>query len=231
MVTAVEANLGAPVPYLDRLTQATQAIVVTTPDWDSVDGTLLRFEKHDGQWLSVGDKFPVVVGKSGLGWDALVPPTDTNSPVKKEGDGRSPAGIFAITELGGFNSSRPNARILYFPITENTECVDDVKSRSYNKVTNRIATSDWDSSEKMRTIDVYRLMAIVDYNDRKLPGAGSCIFLHIWSGPGRGTAGCTAMQEKDLQDIADWLDAKQHPVVVQFPAPVYQRLRKLWQLP
>jgi D-alanyl-D-alanine dipeptidase len=83
----------------------------------------------------------------------------------------------------------------------------------------------------MRTIDVYRLMAVVDYNDRKVPGAGSCIFLHIWSGPGKGTAGCTAMDEKNLQILADWLDENKHPVLIQFPASTYQLLRNSWQLP
>jgi L,D-peptidoglycan transpeptidase YkuD (ErfK/YbiS/YcfS/YnhG family) len=83
----------------------------------------------------------------------------------------------------------------------------------------------------MRTIDVYRLMAVVDYNDRKVSGAGSCIFLHIWSGPGKGTAGCTAMDEKNLQILADWLDENKHPVLIQFPASTYQLLRNSWQLP
>jgi D-alanyl-D-alanine dipeptidase len=227
------SEFKVPVAYRDRLSKATQAVVVSTPDWNNVDGTLVRFEKHNGQWRQIGEKTPVVVGKSGLGWDALVAPVDAASTTKREGDGRSPAGIFAISELGGFDSSRSLTKMSYRQITESTECVDDVKSRSYNKVTDRNAkpSPDWDSSEKMRTIDVYRLMAVVDYNDRKVPGAGSCIFLHIWSGPGKGTAGCTAMDEKNLQILADWLDENKHPVLIQFPASTYQLLRNSWQLP
>jgi D-alanyl-D-alanine dipeptidase len=222
-----------PAVYRDRLSHASQAIVVTTSDWNSVNGSLVRFEQHNGRWQQVGDKFPIVVGKSGLGWDALVPPTDSTSPMKEEGDGRSPAGIFVISELGGFAPPRPDSRMPYVQITENTECVDDVKSSSYNKVTDRSATPhpDWDSAEKMRTIDVYRLLGVVDYNDHKVPGAGSCIFLHIWGGPGNGTAGCTAMDEMNLQDLANWLDADKHPVLIQFPGPTYRLLRNSWQLP
>jgi len=63
------------------------------------------------------------------------------------------------------------------------------------------------------------------------PGAGSCIFLHIWRGPDAGTAGCTAMAEPALLDTIRWLDADKSPVLVQLPVAEYRRLKAVWTLP
>jgi D-alanyl-D-alanine dipeptidase len=227
------ATLPVPEPYRDILANAQQAVLVTTPGWNNVDGTLQRFEKKDGHWERDGEKVPIVVGKSGFGWDGITePPPASAQPIKKEGDGRSPAGIFKITELFGFQSSL-DSKVPYRPLTESVECVDDASSQSYNQIVDRkeIPNPDWNSSEKMRTIDVYKVGAVVDYNSPKVPRAGSCIFLHIWKGPGHGTAGCTAMEENHVQEIIQWLDEKRQPILIQLPQPMYDRVREIWQLP
>jgi D-alanyl-D-alanine dipeptidase len=222
-----------PEPYRDLLAETQQLLVVTTPGWNNVDGTLRRFEKQDGRWQPVGDSIPIVVGKSGLGWDGITDrPASTTPPVKKEGDGRSPAGIFKITDLFGFAPSH-NGKLPYTSLTDSTECVDDASSLAYNQIVDRkqIPSPDWNSSEKMRTIDGYKLGAVLDYNSPKVPGAGSCIFLHIWNGPGHGTAGCTAMDESHVEELTAWLDQSKRPILVQLPAPFYQSVRQAWQLP
>ena len=227
------ATTPLPEPYHDILANAQQALVVTVPGWNSVDGSMRRFEKQDGKWQEVGEKFPIVVGKSGLGWDAIAePPSASGQPMKKEGDGRSPAGIFKITELFGFEPSL-QAGMPYHPLTEYTECVDDASSQSYNQIVDlkEIPHPDWNSSEKMRTVDVYRIGAVVDYNSPKVPDAGSCIFLHIWKGPGHGTAGCTAIEEDHVKELSTWLDGKKQPVLIQLPQPMYDRVHDSWQLP
>jgi zinc D-Ala-D-Ala dipeptidase len=229
-----ETLVSVPQPYRDSLDKSQQAAVVTTSGWDAVDGELIRFEKQDGKWTQVGDKIPVVVGKNGLAWDGTMELQSTRTdPVKREGDGRSPAGIFTLSQIFGFQTAAPDLKMAYLPLTEYSECVDDPNSQSYNKLVNRqqMPNPDWNSSEKMRTIDQYRLGVVVGYNDMAVPGSGSCIFLHIWNGTGKGTAGCTAMDESKLSDLAQWLDSTKYPVLIQFPAPVYQHLRGSWQLP
>src|ERR1044071_1693860 len=69
-----------------------QLVVVTTPAWDSVQGTLRRFERKGakGSWTQTGEAFPVVVGRSGLGWGAGLIETEGAGPSKREGDGRAP---------------------------------------------------------------------------------------------------------------------------------------------
>jgi hypothetical protein len=64
-----------------------------------------------------------------------------------------------------------------------------------------------------------------------VPSAGSCVFMHIWSGPGKGTAGCTAIAEMELESILAWLDPSRLPLLVQLPRAQYHRLRNLWHLP
>jgi D-alanyl-D-alanine dipeptidase len=223
----------APAAYLRLLKQAHQALVVTTPGWNSVGGTLRRFEKVSGVWKQIGDPVPVVVGKNGLGWDAQLPPAGGSpDPIKKEGDGRSPAGIFSITKEFGFELSGALGGMKYSQLTNQTECVDDVNSRFYNQVLNRNeAAPDWNSSEKMREVTGYKWGAIVDYNSARTRGAGSCIFLHIWSGPDRGTAGCTAMEEETLRHILQDLDPRKHPILIQFPEQTFENLRQSWRLP
>lgn len=228
------APMALPVQYNETIADAHQGVVVTTSGWNALDGTLQRFEKQDGQWQPVGDGVPVVVGKSGLAWDGILElPSKTSDPVKKEGDGRSPAGVFKLSQLFGFDPSSPEAKLPFLPLSEYTECVDDPGSNAYNQIVNTRQTPnrDWDSSEKMRTIEGYKLGIVVGYNAENVPGAGSCIFMHIWNGPGQGTAGCTAMEGAKLAELADWLDTTKSPVLIQFPARVYEAIRHGWGLP
>jgi L,D-peptidoglycan transpeptidase YkuD (ErfK/YbiS/YcfS/YnhG family) len=62
-------------------------------------------------------------------------------------------------------------------------------------------------------------------------GAGSCVFLHIWKGLGKGTAGCTATTSDTVEETIRWLDVSSHPVLVQLPESEYLRLRSAWSIP
>ena len=206
-----------------------QLIVVTTPDWNATAGTLQRYDKHLFHWRAVGQPIEVVIGRSGLAWGrGLHPPMI--GPQKREGDGKSPAGVFAIGTAFGFAPSA-QFKLPYLPLRETTECVDDTASAFYNQIVERAAASDWKSSEKMRAVPQYQWGAFVSHNTPAHAGSGSCIFLHIWSGPQSTTTGCTAMREADLLTLLHWIDPKQSPRIVQLPRAEYERLRKEWRLP
>lgn len=212
-------------------------IVVTTPDWDAVQGTLTRYERNGARWQAVGEAIPVVVGRAGLAWDpALVRehPPRYPGPIKHEGDGRSPAGFFQLNRgTFGFAPALPGAR-MYIPLTPEIECVDDPNSRYYAQIVDRTEVDqvDWKSSEKMSSIPQYRWGVVVNYNmDHPVRGDGSCIFLHQWSGPSAGTAGCTAMSAENIEEIVRWANGNVRSVLVQLPEPEYQRFRSRWQLP
>ena len=83
-----------------------------------------------------------------------------------------------------------------------------------------------------RADDLYRWGILVDHNaNPPVPGGGSCIFMHMWRGPGQPTVGCTAMPQADLELLLGWLDPERKPLLVQLPAVQYQKLRHRWNLP
>jgi D-alanyl-D-alanine dipeptidase len=225
------------------LRASTQILVVTTQDWNTVDGTLQAYERPRARkrWKAVGAPIPVVVGKNGLGWGAGVAQgrdagrRGAGDPVKQEGDGKSPAGIFRLSTAFGYAAQEPSEwKMPYVRLTPSVECVDDARSKFYNRVVDRAAVApDWKSSEQMLRPDgLYRWGLVVDHNAEPVtPGAGSCIFLHTWLGPGEGTTGCTAMAQEQLEGVLARLDPARRPLLVQLPRAQYKKLRRHWKLP
>jgi D-alanyl-D-alanine dipeptidase len=122
----------------------------------------------------------------------------------------------------------------YVSLTPSVECVDDASSKFYNRVLDRATvTPDWNSSEHMLRPDgLYRWGLVADHNtDPSTPGTGSCIFMHIWMGPGQGTTGCTAMTQEHLEGVLAWLDPAKNPLLVQLPQAQYKKLKRHWKLP
>ncbi len=162
--------------------------------------------------------------------------TSDHAPVKREGDGRAPAGIFSLS--GAFGSAPPGEypwlKLPYYEAQGTLKCIDDPRSRHYNRLVDaeRVA-ADWSSCEDMRRADEqYRLGIVVGHNPAPaVPGLGSCIFIHIWKNPESGTAGCTAMSPENMEMILRWLDPAAFPVLIQLPEAAYRRLRFAWELP
>ena len=223
----------------DPLKSSTQLLVVTTSGWNAVEGRLQRYEHSSlhNKWKAVGEAVTVVVGKNGLGWGAGVVPADVQpgNPIKKEGDGKAPAGVFRLSTAFGYAPGPQSGWTMpYVPLTPSVECVDDTTSKFYNRVLDRSTVApDWNSSEHMRRNDeLYRWGIVVDHNsDPVKVGGGSCIFMHIWRGPGQGTVGCTAMPQEKLEAVLSWLDPKKQPLLVQLPDAQYRKMRKRWKLP
>jgi D-alanyl-D-alanine dipeptidase len=224
------------------VTSAEQLVVVTTADWDSLSGTLRRYQRSSvkAPWRAVGHATPIVVGRTGLAWgvgfDDVGRALDPTAPHKYEGDGGSPAGAFPLDTLFGFvpPDSVTWAHLPYSQLLDGSDCVDDTASTHYNTVVRRDAVPhiDWSSAEHMHTIGQYRIGVIVSYNAAPpVKGRGSCIFLHIWNGPASTTAGCTALDASELLTVESWLEKRRKPVLVQLPRQTYQRLRRDWKLP
>lgn len=158
-------------------------------------------------------------------------------PVKREGDGKAPAGAFALPAAFGYAPAKRagDLKLPYIAITDSVVGVDDLKSKHYNRILRVDASvkKDWTSQETMRRSDgLYEWGVVVGHNTDPIePGAGSCIFLHIWRGPGQPTAGCTAMARDRIVALTRWLDAHARPVLVQLPREAYNPLAGLWGLP
>src|SRR5260370_7860234 len=147
----LQAQAGEP----NALESSTQVLVVTTADWNAVEGTLQRYERATPhkKWQAVGEPITVVVGKNGLGWGSGIPPTDSpevrgaSDPVKKEGDGKAPAGVFALGTIFGYAPQPlPGSKMPYLNLTPSAECVDDTSSKYYNRVADRSAVVNPDAA-------------------------------------------------------------------------------------
>lgn len=218
-----------------------QLLLCLAADWGATLGRLQRFERLPaGDWAPVGATLPVTLGRSGLAWGrGLHPPVDRAGPEKREGDGCAPAGIFAITALFGYAAPDSPfgraAKLPYLCASPDLRAIDDPMSAYYNRIVDRsvVAQPDWASCEEMRRADDrYAVGAVVAHNsERPVPGAGSCIFLHVWARAGVPTAGCTAMSLLDMTEIGVWLDGAAAPLLVQLPQVEYERWREAWALP
>lgn len=233
VVFVISTNIFAQTSLLKN---SLQSIVVTTKDWNAVQGSAQLFERRNknSAWKSVGESFPIVVGKKGLGWSADARMKAETEPHKIEGDGKSPAGIFALTSAFGSNAKPDFVKLPFTLLTENIECVDDTNSKEYNRIVDdKIVSTDWTSSEKMLAVGVqYDLGVFVAHNSNPPEkGKGSCIFLHIWKTETTGTAGCTAMKRENVETVLNFLDAKKNPVLIQMPVENYKRFQILWKLP
>jgi L,D-peptidoglycan transpeptidase YkuD (ErfK/YbiS/YcfS/YnhG family) len=222
-----------------RMDDVRQMVVVTTAGWDAVDAVLQRYERASAgdAWTAVGQPIPAAVGRTGLAWGTGLHPAVEREPEKREGDGKAPAGVFRLSSAFGYAPPAEAGwiRMPYVQSDASVECVDDSRSRFYNRRVDRdtIPRPDWTSHEEMRRPDeLYRWGVWVDHNsDPPRPLGGSCIFLHVWGGPGVATSGCTAMAESDLREVLAWLDPRARPVLVQLPASAYAGLRGAWALP
>ena len=197
-------------------------VTVVTADWKATRGELRRWERDGQRWRPVGTAVPVVVGKSGLAW-----PRD-----KREGDGASPAGRLALGDATGYDAAPSGTRLHYRIATAALRCVDDSRSAAYNTLAEAPASGapPWSTDERMRRDDVlYRYTIFVRHNDARLPGKGSCIFLHVWRDATSPTVGCTAMALDDLRALLAWADVG--TILVQLPRGEYAKRQRAWELP
>lgn len=217
-----------------------QAVVSLTADWDSTAAVLQRYERAGARapWRAVGAPWRAAVGRTGLAWGRGLAASHGPGPEKREGDGKAPAGIFRLGPAFGYAQadSLRWIRLPYVHSLPSVKCVDDAKSRYYNRGLvdqDTVASPDWSSHEEMRlTGDVYRLGIWVSHNDAPpVPGGGSCIFMHIWKAPDVPTVGCTAMDGGEMEVLLRWLDPRARPVLVQAPRTAYPALAATLRLP
>lgn len=210
-----------------QIPNSKQLIVVTSKNWSTPTGMLQRYEKAK-HWHKVGKPVAIKLGRNGLGWGRGLHSIPIHAKyIKKEGDGKAPAGIFTLKQAFGYQTF-----VIKYPykIYNSTDhCVDDVHSKFYNKIVDsRTLKGDYKSFEHMKfPKDYYKYGIVVNHNhiDEKgaIKGAGSCIFIHIKNIP---TAGCTVMRESEIKEILRWLDPKKNPLLVQGTEKVVSRLMK-----
>ena len=217
---------------------ARQLVLVTTPDWNATQGTLRTFSRDGDGWREVDAGVPITVGRSGSAWGLGLHAAQPGVQ-KQEGDGRAPAGVFAIGEAFGYAASADTA-LPYAPMQASHWCMDVVDSPLYNRIVDAKVVGEAavkGSTEPMR-LDVhgkgdqrYRNGFVILHNVDAVKRGGSCIFAHLWKQPGQATAGCTAMAPESMQRLYRWLQPDARPVFALLPEAEYRRLRAAWDLP
>ena len=238
-ISLMSLSIQSDVAAADAAAESRQLLVVTVANWNSTTGQLQRFdrERTGDSWRKTGTAIPVSIGRTGLAWGTgrHVVPQATDGGLKKEGDGRSPAGVFNLMNAFGYaaTNTMKALKIPYEQCMESLRCVDDAASADYNRILPEPkGGAPWKSAELMkRDDDLYRLGVVVAHNrSPRVAGGGSCIFLHIWKEPGATTSGCTAMASRDLEVVVGWLDSAKQPLLVQWPETERVQLARSWRM-
>ena len=180
-------------------------IVLVCNDTIHSTGVLIQtFEKKGRHWIKKFSDFKGSVGRHGF----------APFQEKREGDGKSPTGIFKLGPVFGY-AEQVATSMAYRQATEKDFWIDDPNSDDYNKWVTR-ETPPTVSHERMkRNDDLYKLGIVVQYNTRQtVKGNGSAIFVHIQSKPGSPTAGCVALSEENLRQLVQWLQPDKVPLIV-----------------
>ena len=140
------------------------------------------------QTLKINEfKFKCCIGKNGT------------SSKKREGDKKTPKGIFSIGNLyyRADRMNKPFTKLKKIIIKKNMGWCDDVNNlKYYNKL---IKINKKIKYEKLYRKDYkYNLLILIKYNfQRPVIPNGSCIFLHLTNNY-KPTAGCIGLKEKDF---------------------------------
>ena len=118
---------------------------------------------------------------------------------KREGDGKTPFGRFALT--GGYwrqdRLPAPGALLPLRPIRPQMGWCDDVDDANYNRPL-RLPTRAGHEA-LMRSDGLYDVVLTLDHNQRpRMRGLGSAIFFHLKRSDNDPTAGCVAISRADM---------------------------------
>lgn len=217
---------------------SSQCVVGIAEDWNSSHATLSFYTRSGSGWIREGATWPTRLGREGLVWGLGLHPLPSGAALKKEGDWRSPAGVFRLGGVWGFPSSiRKHPALPYRKVTPRDLWIEDPASADYNKnvILGHDPSSAWEKKQQMKQTDpAHALKLFIAHNapPKVVPGAGSSIFFHIWrAGGSKPTAGCTTMEETRLRELIARLDPSKQPIYVLLPKAEYERYKASWKLP
>lgn len=215
-----------------------QCVVGVAEDWNASSASLSLYERVDGKWKRVGESWSARLGRDGLVWGLGLNPVPKGAVLKREGDWRSPAGVFWLGGVWGYDKSiRKHDGLAYQRITSRDLWVEDSKSKWYNQHVrlDHEPSSEWEIGQQMKQNDpAHALKLFIGHNapPQVRAGAGSSIFFHIWrSGGTKPTAGCTTMDESKLRWMIGRIDPEARPLYVLLPKSVYAEYRGAWKMP
>ena len=191
-------------PWFESIpSEHTQVLRVIPTGENAFSAEITGWEFRGGMWYLMQGPWAGVIGEKGFA--AL--------NAKREGDGKTPAGIFPVCRAFGSHMFCPS-RLPYYRMTKKDVWIDDPESPDYNTHVKLPTTY---SHEKMLRKDgLYDYGAVIEYNTEPVEqGAGSAIFLHVWRDNGnKPTAGCVAVSRCHMMRLLSWLDINRRPVIL-----------------
>lgn len=194
-----EANLAA---AIDVPRQTRQLITVAAPRLRTTSASLRLWRRDGDCWLRAGGPWTARVGWNGI------------SQNRREGDGTTPAGVFAIGAVMYGNAANPGVRYRYRRLVCGDWWNEDPRSPTYNSFQHvrcgakppfRTTTPGLWQEQR-----AYRHFAVVEFNMRPVvAGRGSGIFLHAKTG--NSTNGCVSLPPDKLVTALRWLRPAARP--------------------
>ena len=172
-------------------------LTVITIIWAATQGVLLADDK----------RFECTLGRRGM----ILPPD------KKEGDGKTPIGIFPLRQLL-YRAARVPKPVTGLPVeilTPETGWCEDPAHPDYNK---KITLPHPAVHDRMTREDhLYDYTIVIGYNDAPVvPGKGSAIFLHLARPDFTPTAGCVGLRVEDMLEVLKCCD-KSSKIDIRLP--------------
>jgi L,D-peptidoglycan transpeptidase YkuD (ErfK/YbiS/YcfS/YnhG family) len=143
-----------------------------------------------GVLLAGSRAIPVVLGRTGIAAN------------KREGDGATPRGRFRLIRLWWRADRGPLPRTLLTArrIDRALAWCENPGDRRYNHPFRRLANEPGD--RLWRDDHLYDLVIELSHNTRpRVAGRGSAVFIHVARPDGGPTAGCVALEAKDLRRL------------------------------
>jgi L,D-peptidoglycan transpeptidase YkuD (ErfK/YbiS/YcfS/YnhG family) len=143
-------------------------------------------EPHRGLVRCGSLALPCALGRSGV------------THLKREGDGATPAGRHRLLSLVVRpDRQRPRAALAVRALRKNDGWCEDPRHGSYNRPIRLPSSAGHETM--WRDDSLYDIVGVLDWNfSPRVRGRGSAIFLHLARPGYRPTAGCIALNRRDL---------------------------------
>jgi L,D-peptidoglycan transpeptidase YkuD (ErfK/YbiS/YcfS/YnhG family) len=188
----------------NETSESKQILLVTNDNPLSITAEVHVLEKVDAKWIPAFDPLNAVIGEKGFA------PLDE----KREGDSRTPSGIFPLQITFGYNETI-RTKMPYRQALSDDLWIDDIDAVDYNKWVKKKESNAVSYEVMKRKDNLYKYGIVIEYNTNPvIKGYGSAIFMHVWGGRNVATSGCVAVSEEDILRILEWLDPTAKPLII-----------------
>jgi L,D-peptidoglycan transpeptidase YkuD (ErfK/YbiS/YcfS/YnhG family) len=177
-----------------------QLITVTATSHSATYATVRAYRVSRGKRIGIFGPWRARVGYNGI----------AESGKKREGEGRTPSGIYGFGFFFGVLPDRGFSFRFRFADADDY-WDDDPASARYNEWVDARWRDPGADPEPLHVRPAYDYAAVIAYNTARVRGLGSAIFLHV--GTGSPTAGCLSLPFAELVRVLRWLKPADHPQI------------------